>query len=102
MCLQLQVSSADLYCPFKIIFNGVNALEKEWQEQNTYKSERLYERAYVLKGLSSAWDLHKIMTFDVWLYIAHTSVRYPKGGILIFSNYQMCGMHWIAESLIFP
>lgn len=39
MCLQFQVSSADLYCPFKIIFNGVNALEKEWQVQHTCKSQ---------------------------------------------------------------
>lgn len=70
MCLQLQVSSADLYCPFKIIFNGVNALEKEWQVQHTWKNERLYERTYVLKGLSSAWDLHEILAFDVCIYKA--------------------------------
>lgn len=39
MCLQLQVSSTDLYCPFKIIFNGVIALEKEWQVQHTCKND---------------------------------------------------------------
>lgn len=50
MCLQLQVSSADLYCPFKIIFNGVNALEKEWQVQHTCKSDsQIYDLPSMVK-----------------------------------------------------